>query len=73
MWSCARSPDNAWFLRADDQIGSIEEGKLADLVVLDRDYFSVPADDVKRLSSILTIVDGEIVHDTGELTIKSHL
>jgi predicted amidohydrolase YtcJ len=59
--------ENAWFIRADDELGSIEKGKLADLVVLDRDYFSVPDNDIKRISSILTVVDGEIVHDTGEL------
>ena len=33
---------NSWFLRMEDRIGSIETGKLADLVVLDRDYFTVP-------------------------------
>jgi predicted amidohydrolase YtcJ len=60
--------ENAWFLRAEDRLGSIEEGKLADLVVLDRDYFSIPENDIKRINSILTIVDGKIVHDTGALT-----
>ena len=33
---------NSWFLRMEDRIGTIEPGRLADLVVLDRDYFSVP-------------------------------
>ncbi|HEX6471307.1 MAG TPA: amidohydrolase family protein [Streptosporangiaceae bacterium] len=60
--------ENAWFLRAEDKIGSIEEGKLADLVVLDRDYFSIPENDIKRINSVLTIVNGKIVHDTGALT-----
>ncbi len=59
--------ENAWFLRAEDEIGSIEAGKLADLVVLDRDYFTVPEDDIKQISSVLTVVGGEIVHDTGEI------
>jgi predicted amidohydrolase YtcJ len=58
---------NSWFLRMEDQIGSIEPGKLADLLVLNRDYFSVPDEDIKRLRPILTVVDGDIVHDTGEL------
>lgn len=62
---------NAWFLRADDDLGSIEKGKLADLVVLDRDYFSIPENEIKRINSILTVVDGKIVHDTGQL--KSRL
>ncbi len=60
--------DNAWFLNAEDKIGSIEPGKLADLVVLDRDYFRVSDEDIPNLRSVLTVVDGEIVHDTGVLT-----
>jgi predicted amidohydrolase YtcJ len=55
--------ENGWFLREEDQLGSIEEGKLADLVVLNRDYFSVPAEDLKKIRSVLTVVDGDVVHD----------
>ena len=40
---------NSWFLRMEDKIGSIEPGKLADLVVLDRDYFAVPDADIKKI------------------------
>jgi predicted amidohydrolase YtcJ len=56
---------NAWFLRMEDKIGTIETGKLADLVVLDRDYFSVPDAEIKKVRSTLTMVDGKIVHNTG--------
>ena len=59
--------ENSWFLRMEDRIGSIETGKLADLVVLDRDYFTVPDEELKRIRPVLTIVDGVIVHDTGAL------
>jgi predicted amidohydrolase YtcJ len=55
--------DNGWFLREEDRLGSIEVGKLADLVVLDRDYFRVPDEDLKRIRSVLTVVGGEVVHD----------
>ncbi len=58
---------NGWFLREEDQLGSIEEGKLADLAVLNRDYFKVPDEDLKRIRSILTVVDGEVVYDRGVL------
>ena len=58
---------NAWFLRMEEKIGSIEPGKLADLVVLDRDYFAVPDSDIKKTRSLLTIVGGNVVHDTGAL------
>jgi len=47
----------------EDKIGTIEAGRLADLVVLDRDYFSVPEADIRKIRSVLTIVDGKIVHD----------
>jgi predicted amidohydrolase YtcJ len=53
---------NSWFLRMEDKIGSIESGKLADLVVLDRDYFTVPEVQIKQIKSLLTIVNGKIVH-----------
>jgi len=55
---------NSWFLRMEDKLGSIEPGKLADLAVLDRDYFSVPDAEIRKIRSVLTVVDGKIVHDT---------
>jgi hypothetical protein len=57
--------NNSWFLRMEDKIGTIETGKLADLAVLDRDYFTVPDAELKQIRSALTIVNGKIVHDTG--------
>ena len=41
--------------------GELEVGKLSDLVVLDRDYMTVPEDDIRDLKSVLTMVDGRIV------------
>ena len=58
---------NSWFLRMEDKIGSIETGKLADLVVLDRDYFTVPEVQIKQIKSLLTIVDGKIVHGLSDV------
>jgi predicted amidohydrolase YtcJ len=56
---------NSWFLRMEEKIGSIEPGKLADLAVLDRDYFTVPDAEIRKIRSLLTIVNGKIVHDAG--------
>src|SRR5688572_14949977 len=53
---------NSWFLRMEEKIGSIEPGKLADLVVLDRDYFTVPEVQIKQIKSLFTVVDGKVVH-----------
>jgi predicted amidohydrolase YtcJ len=46
----------------EDIKGSIEPGKLADLVVLDRDIFIVPVDEIKDVKVDLTIVGGVIQH-----------
>jgi predicted amidohydrolase YtcJ len=54
---------NSWFLRMENKIGTIEPGKLADLAVLNRDYFAVPDQEIKQIRSLLTIVDGKIVHN----------
>jgi predicted amidohydrolase YtcJ len=45
--------------------GSLEPGKIADLVVLDRDFFSVPDDELRKIESEMTVVDGEIVYAKG--------
>jgi predicted amidohydrolase YtcJ len=55
---------NAWFLGGpdEDQLGTIEVGKLGDLVVLNRDYFSIPVADLRRVRSVLTVLGGKVVH-----------
>ena len=61
---------NRWFLQESD-IGTITPGALGDLVVLNQDYFdeeSVSDEDIKKIRSVLTLVDGEIVSgDTDDL------
>jgi len=57
---------NGWFFREEDRLGSIEPGKLGDLVVLSDDYFDpkrVPDEEIKRLKSVLTVVGGRVVYD----------
>ncbi len=44
-----------------DRLGSIEPGKLADLVVLDRDYMSIPEDDIAETRSLLTLLGGKFI------------
>jgi predicted amidohydrolase YtcJ len=55
---------NKWFIWEDD-LGSIEVGNHADLVVLDRDYFTVPDEDIRRITSRLTIVGGRVAYNDG--------
>jgi predicted amidohydrolase YtcJ len=46
--------------------GILAEGYLADLAVLSDDYFTVPAQDISRIESVLTVVGGKIVHAAAE-------
>ncbi len=59
--------ENGWFLKEEATLGTIEPGKLADVVVLSDDYFDpkrVPDDAIRKLKSVLTVVDGKVVHNT---------
>ncbi|KAK3294864.1 uncharacterized protein B0H64DRAFT_196925 [Chaetomium fimeti] len=61
--------DNTWFLGGPDEklLGVLEVGRLGDVAVLSDDYFSVPDDELKRLRSVLTVVGGVVIHNSGEL------
>jgi predicted amidohydrolase YtcJ len=45
----------------DDEVGSLAPGKRADFVVLDRDYFGVPEEEIWRIRVLRTVIDGETV------------
>ena len=57
----AHTRSNAYLMFQEANIGSIRPGLLADLLVLDRDYLTVPADEIKMILPIATIVDGRVV------------
>lgn len=54
---------SAWLAFDDDDRGSLEAGKLADLAVLDAPYLRVPATRIGEIRSLLTLRGGEAVHD----------
>jgi len=62
----AHTRQNAYLVFQEKNLGSIEVGKLADLVVLDRDYLTVPADQIKDIRSVTTIVNGRIAYEQGK-------
>lgn len=66
----AYTRSNAWFLFMEDDLGSIEPGKYADIVVLDRDYMTVPAEEIKDIESVLTLVGGRVGYIAEEPTGK---
>jgi predicted amidohydrolase YtcJ len=51
----------------DDIKGSIETGKLADMVVISKDYLTCPVDEIRNIEALRTVVDGKVVHDSGAL------
>jgi len=46
----------------EDILGSVEPGKLADLIVLDRDILSCPVEEIKDIRVVTTIVGGRVVY-----------
>jgi len=59
---------SAWFSGEENDKGSLELGKFADLAVLSDDYFAVPDDRMQHLESVMTILGGKIVYAGGEFS-----
>jgi predicted amidohydrolase YtcJ len=60
---------NGWFSREENSLGTIEPGRLADLVVLDADVFdpkAVPDEAIRRVHSVMTILGGKVVHGSAD-------
>jgi predicted amidohydrolase YtcJ len=53
---------NAYLVFQENNLGSIQPGKLADLVVLDRDYLTVPTDQIAQIQAVMTMVGGRVVY-----------
>ncbi len=60
---------SAWFSGEDEIKGELSVGQLADFAVLDNDYFAVDEDAIRGLESLLTVVDGKIVHAREEFAV----
>ena len=57
---------NAAYLSFEEDIkGSLEPGKLADLVVIDRDILTCPKDEIREIEPLRTILGGQVVFDSG--------
>jgi hypothetical protein len=61
----AHTRRNAYLVFQEDNLGSIQPGRLADLVVLDRDYLTVPANQIHDIKPLVTIVGGRVVYDAA--------
>ncbi|MGB9893127.1 MAG: amidohydrolase [Candidatus Saccharicenans sp.] len=58
----------AWAEFSEKEKGSLEPGKLADLVVLDRNLLRIAPQDILQTKVLLTMVDGRIVYSVSELS-----
>jgi predicted amidohydrolase YtcJ len=61
----AYTVNNAWVAGEERLKGSLEPGKLADIVVLDQDPFRVPPSQLKDVKALMTIVGGKVVYDAA--------
>jgi predicted amidohydrolase YtcJ len=59
----AYTVNGAWLMKQEHKVGTIETGKRADLVVLDRNLFEIPATEINEARVQLTFFDGEIVYE----------
>jgi predicted amidohydrolase YtcJ len=53
----------AYAARQEDRLGSLERGKWADFIVIDRDYFEVPASEIDDIRVLQTWVGGKLVYE----------
>jgi len=55
--------NNAHLMFLEDQVGSLEPGKFADFVILDRDLLTCPVDDIRDAQSVKTFLAGKVVYE----------
>jgi predicted amidohydrolase YtcJ len=56
----------AYTLRQEARLGSLEVGKLADFIVLDRNFFTIPEEDIANIKVLQTVVGGKLVYRAAE-------
>jgi len=56
---------SAWFSGEEKVKGKIEQGQYADLAILNKDYFSIPVEQMRNIHALMTIVNGKVVYAEG--------
>jgi predicted amidohydrolase YtcJ len=55
----------AYAANQDDRLGSLEPGKWADFIIIDRDYFKIPSSEIDDIQVLQTWVSGKLMFDAG--------
>jgi predicted amidohydrolase YtcJ len=63
MWTL----NNAYLMFAEKDSGSIGPGKLADMVIISKDFATCPEDDMKSIEALKTVVGGRVVFDSSHV------
>jgi hypothetical protein len=58
--------NNAYLNREETTKGSLEVGKVADLIMIDRDVLTCPVNDVRDVKVLLTVVGGKVLYERKE-------
>jgi predicted amidohydrolase YtcJ len=53
---------SAYSAGREDQLGTLEEGKLADIIIMDQNLFNIPSEKIRKTKVLLTMMDGDIIH-----------
>lgn len=63
MWEVLHSYTygSAYGVSREEELGTLEAGKLADLIVLDQDLFTIPAEQIRDTKVVMTIMDGRVL------------
>lgn len=59
----AYTSGGAYVDHSDDQTGSLEVGKCADFIILEKNLFDLPASEIHKVRVLQTLIDGKVVFD----------
>ncbi len=62
----AMTIDSAYLMSQEEEVGTIESGKRADIIVLDKNLFEIPPEEIHSTKVLITVFDGEVVYDSAK-------